>query len=63
MKDKKVLVTLDGKEISDSVLPDRIDLIILLYDFVERVSKGKATSEVEVAVLPEVASRLFEMMD
>ena len=44
MKDKKVLVTLDGKEISDSVLPDRIDLIILLYDFVERVSKGKATS-------------------
>lgn len=63
VKDKKVLVTLDGKEISDSVLPDRIDLIILLYDFVERVSKGKATSEAEVAVLPEVASRLFEMMD
>lgn len=63
MKKEKVLVTLDGKEISDSVLPDRIDLIILLYDFVERVSKGKATSEAEVAVLPEVASRLFEMMD
>lgn len=63
MKDNEVLVTLDGKEISDSTLPSRNDLIILLYDFVERVSKGKATSETEIAVLSEVASRLFDMLD
>ena len=60
---KEVFVTLDGKEISDSTLPSKNDIISLLYDFVDRVSKGKATSETEIAVLPEVASRLFEMLD
>lgn len=61
--ESKVLVTLDGKEISDSASPSKNDIISLLYDFVERVSKGKATSETEIVVLPKVASRLFDMID
>lgn len=36
---------------------DRI--VETLVNFVERVSKGIATSETEIAVLPEVAKVLF----
>ncbi|MGN0614920.1 hypothetical protein [Ruminococcus flavefaciens] len=62
-KTERVMVTIDGKKPLENVLPSKRDLISLLYDFVERVTKGKATSKTEIAVLPEVASRLFEMMD
>lgn len=59
----KVTIVLDGNEISGNTLPSKNDIIVTLYNFVERVSKGKATSDAEIAILPEVASRLFEMMD
>ncbi|MCM1008976.1 MAG: hypothetical protein NC485_13900 [Ruminococcus flavefaciens] len=32
-----------------------------LVDFVKRVAKGNATSETEIAVLPEVAKVLLEI--
>lgn len=59
----EVKITLGSITISESTsLSSEYRLKSALIDFVERVSKGQTTSETEVAVLPEVAKVLLDLL-